>query len=76
MPMKEALISIGPAIPLRDLALAVGGSVKFRCPECKHAVSPHRKGEGPDGDDAPHFEHLPGHPKTCSLSRKGKKQRT
>ena len=72
----ECLISVELALAVKSLVEATqlhapNGDLQFRCPECHYAVKPHSEGEGSDGIDAAHFEHLPGYPETCSLSRKG-----
>lgn len=74
--VTECLIDINLAFAIKGLARALRlkipkGDLQFRCPACDYAVKPHEEGEGPDGIDAPHFEHLPGHPDNCPLSRKG-----
>jgi hypothetical protein len=74
--LTECLIPIELALAIKGLVNAMqrhapNGNLQFRCPECKYAVKPHDEGEGPDGIDAAHFEHLRGHPENCSMSRKG-----
>ena len=79
--LDECLISLDFAFAVKALAEAMhlagpGGDLQFRCPKCHYPVKPHREGEGPDGIDAPHFEHLPGHPQTCSYSYPGNRTQT
>ncbi len=74
--LDECVISIDLALALRATVDAMRldvprGDIQFRCPECNYPVKPHKEGEGPDGIDGPHFEHLPGYPKTCSRSHHG-----
>jgi hypothetical protein len=68
--LTECLIDVDVAIALREIARAMklkipNGNLQFRCPECNYPVKPQREGKGPDGIDAPHFEHIPGYPRTC-----------
>lgn len=74
--LEECLINVDLALALRDTVRSMRlnpprGNLQFRCPECNHPVKPHGEGAGPDGIDGPHFEHLPGYPKTCSRSKHG-----
>jgi hypothetical protein len=73
--LDECVISIDLALAIRAVVAALelkvpNGNLQFRCPECDYAVKPHNEEDAPDGN-APHFEHLPGHPADCSRSRKG-----
>jgi hypothetical protein len=68
--LNECLVSVDLALALREVAKAMHikiprGNLQFRCPECNYPVKPHAEGEGPDGIDEPHFEHLSGYPKKC-----------
>jgi len=66
--LTECLISVDLALALREVAKAMHlaipkGDLQFRCPDCGYPVKPHQEGEGPDGEDDPHFEHITGYPK-------------
>lgn len=66
--LVECLVDVDLALALRDVADALKlkiptGNLRLRCPECNQPVKPHQEGDGPDGIDGPHFEHIKGYPK-------------
>ena len=75
--VTECLINVDLALAIRELTRTLHlkvpkGDLQFRCPACDYAVKPHKEGEDSEGNtDIPHFEHLPGHPDDCPLSRRG-----
>jgi hypothetical protein len=63
--LTECLISVDLALALREVAKAMNlkipdGNLQLKCPECAQPVKPHAQGEGADGIDEPHFEHIRG----------------
>ena len=79
--LTKCLISVDLALSLRELVRAMklkrpNGNLQFKCPECGVPVKPHAQGEGTDGIDGPHFEHLKGHRKKPCSYRHGAKATT
>jgi hypothetical protein len=68
--LTECVITIELANAIRTVTDALqlkvtNGNLQFRCPKCGNPVNPHREGEGLDGKDAAHFEHIPGYSTNC-----------